>query len=241
MKARDRQPRNLRTRMRLRTRFVWRRKWHLAGSTSTLKQVWLHSEADVVPKSSRRGKLRLPTPSNKSFSFPMTNSLAFLFPDRDRKRGHGQGTRGEISVAGQTLKKPMWRWAWHSRACASKAGGGVCDGQRLRSLHSRVSVATWRVLAELGVKPGGWRDTAGRIFGACGGRDTDFADAVRTVRNRGATCRKRCRRAWGRWPRFLHGAERVGDICRQAAQGEICEARYELSRAGCYLRTQGRG
>ncbi len=92
------------------------------------------------------------------------------------------------------------------------------------------SVAAWRVLREKGLKRDSSADyVAGHSLGEYSAHvaagTLTFADAVRTVRNRGkymqeavpvgvgtrcgrfviaaSICRKRCRWAWARWPRFL--------------------------------------
>ena len=89
-----------------------------------------------------------------------------------------------------------------------------------------VSVATWRVLAAQGVKPA-W--VAGHSLGEYSAHvaagTLSFAEAVRTVRNRGRYMQEAVPSGVGAMAAILGmEAERVRAICGDAAQGEVCEA-----------------
>ena len=89
-----------------------------------------------------------------------------------------------------------------------------------------VSVATWRVLAAQGVKPA-W--VAGQSLGEYSAHvaagTLSFAEAVRTVRNRGRYMQEAVPSGVGAMAAILGmEAERVRAICGDAAQGEVCEA-----------------
>ena len=88
-----------------------------------------------------------------------------------------------------------------------------------------VSVATWRVLAEQGVKPA-W--VAGHSLGEYSAHvaagTLNFADAVRTVRNRGRYMQEAVPTGVGAMAAIIGmDAEKVRQICVQAAQEEVCE------------------
>ncbi len=88
-----------------------------------------------------------------------------------------------------------------------------------------VSVATLRVLAEQGVKPA-W--VAGHSLGEYSAHvaagTLSFADAVRTVRNRGRYMQGAVPAGVGAMAAILGmEAEKVRLICEETAQGEVCE------------------
>src|SRR5689334_21679349 len=87
------------------------------------------------------------------------------------------------------------------------------------------SVACWRVLEEKGMKPG---FVAGHSLGeysahVAAGTIT-FADAIRTVRNRGRYMQEAVPVGVGAMAAILGmSIEKVAELCRDAAQGEVCE------------------
>ncbi len=89
-----------------------------------------------------------------------------------------------------------------------------------------VSVAAWRVLQEKGIKPA---FVAGHSLGeysahVAAGTMT-FADAVRTVRNRGKYMQEAVPVGTGSMAAILGmSPEAVAGVCSDAAQGEACEA-----------------
>jgi [acyl-carrier-protein] S-malonyltransferase len=87
------------------------------------------------------------------------------------------------------------------------------------------SVAAWRVLNEKGLKPG---FVAGHSLGEYSAHVAagtfSFADAVRTVRNRGKYMQEAVPVGVGAMAAILGmGWEKVTSVCRDAAQGEVCE------------------
>ncbi len=88
------------------------------------------------------------------------------------------------------------------------------------------SVAAYRVLSEKGVKP---EFAAGHSLGEYSAQvaagTIKFGDAVRTVRNRGKYMQEAVPVGVGAMAAILGmDAEKVAVICRDAAQGEVCEA-----------------
>jgi len=89
-----------------------------------------------------------------------------------------------------------------------------------------VSVAAWRVLEERGLQPD---FVAGHSLGEYSAHvaagTIPFADAVRTVRNRGLYMQEAVPVGVGAMAAILGMAlDRVGEIAREAAQGEVCQA-----------------
>jgi len=88
-----------------------------------------------------------------------------------------------------------------------------------------VSVAAWRVLQEKGIKAG---FAAGHSLGEYSAHvaagTISFADAVRTVRNRGKYMQEAVPVGTGAMAAILGmNLDSVGAICGYAAQGEVCE------------------
>ena len=87
------------------------------------------------------------------------------------------------------------------------------------------SVAAWRVLQEKGVQP---NYVAGHSLGEYSAHvaagTLKFADAVRTVRNRGKYMQEAVPVGVGAMAAILGlTLDKVGEICRDAAQGEVCQ------------------
>lgn len=88
------------------------------------------------------------------------------------------------------------------------------------------SVAAWRVLQERGVQPA---FVAGHSLGEYSAHvaagTLSFADAVRTVRNRGKYMQEAVPVGVGAMAAILGmDSETVAAVCAEAAQGEVCEA-----------------
>ena len=92
------------------------------------------------------------------------------------------------------------------------------------------SVAAWRVLEEKGMKPeASLRYVAGHSLGEYSAHvaagTVQFADAARTVRNRGKYMQEAVPVGVGAMAAILGMAfDRVSEIARDAAQGEVCQA-----------------
>src|ERR1700686_988432 len=87
------------------------------------------------------------------------------------------------------------------------------------------SVAAWRILSEKGLRPG---FVAGHSLGEYSAHVAagtfSFADAVRTVRNRGKYMQEAVPVGVGAMAAILGmDAEKVTAVCQDAAQGEVCE------------------
>jgi [acyl-carrier-protein] S-malonyltransferase len=89
-----------------------------------------------------------------------------------------------------------------------------------------VSVAAWRVLQEKGVNPGFVSGhSLGEYSANVAAGTISFADAVRTVRNRGKYMQEAVPVGVGAMAAILGmDLERVTAVCAEAAQGEVCEA-----------------
>jgi [acyl-carrier-protein] S-malonyltransferase len=88
-----------------------------------------------------------------------------------------------------------------------------------------VSVAAWRVLEEKGIKPA---FVAGHSLGEYSAHvaagTISFADAVRTVRNRGKYMQEAVPVGTGAMAAILGmSLDAVGEVCGNAAQGQVCE------------------
>ena len=88
-----------------------------------------------------------------------------------------------------------------------------------------MSVAAWRVLREVGVEA---QFCAGHSLGEYSAHvaagTLDFADAVRTVRNRGRYMQEAVPVGVGAMAAILAlPLDKVREVCAQAAQGEVCE------------------
>jgi [acyl-carrier-protein] S-malonyltransferase len=88
------------------------------------------------------------------------------------------------------------------------------------------SVAAWRVLQEKGVNPGFVSGhSLGEYSANVAAGTISFADAVRTVRNRGKYMQEAVPVGVGAMAAILGmDLERVTAVCAEAAQGEVCEA-----------------
>jgi [acyl-carrier-protein] S-malonyltransferase len=161
-------------------------------------------------------------------NIPYTNApLAFLFPGQGSQAiGMGKELADKYPIARQTFEEA-------DEALGSKLSQlcfeGPEDQLRLTEITQpailTVSVAAWRILNEKGLKPG---FVAGHSLGeysayvAAG--TMSFADAVRTVRRRGKYMQEAVPLGVGAMAAILGMEyEKVTAVCRDAAQGEICE------------------
>ena len=102
-----------------------------------------------------------------------------------------------------------------------------------------VSVAAWRVLQSKGIAPA---YVAGHSLGEYSAHvaagTLAFADAVRTVRNRGKYMQEAVPVGVGAMAAILAlAADKLQQVCEAAAQGEICQRRqFELARPDSDLR-----
>src|SRR5579863_1727337 len=159
----------------------------------------------------------------------MTSSnIAFLFPGQGSQSvGMGKELAEKYPIARKTFEEADEALGYKlSQLCFE----GPEDQLRLTEITQpailTTSVAAWRILDEKGLKP---NFVAGHSLGeysahvAAGTRN--FADAVRTVRNRGKYMQEAVPVGAGAMAAILGmDWEKVAAVCNDAAQGEICEA-----------------
>ena len=157
----------------------------------------------------------------------MTISLAFLFPGQGSQAvGMGKELAEKYPVARQTFEEADAALGISlSRLCFEGPEEELRRTEITQPSILTVSVATWRVLAEQGLQPA-W--VAGHSLGEYSAHvaagTLSFADAVRTVRNRGRYMQEAVPAGVGAMAAILGmEAEKVRQICVDAAQGEVCE------------------
>src|SRR6202162_4817113 len=157
----------------------------------------------------------------------MTNSIAFLFPGQGSQAvGMGKELARHHAVARHTFDEADEALGYElSTLCFE----GPEEQLRLTEITQpailTASIAAWRVLSEKGLRPG---FVAGHSLGEYSAHvaagTLSFADAVRTVRNRGKYMQEAVPVGVGAMAAIL-GMEldNVAAVCTDAAQGEVCE------------------
>jgi [acyl-carrier-protein] S-malonyltransferase len=153
--------------------------------------------------------------------------IAFLFPGQGSQAvGMGKDLAEKYPLARQTFEEADEALGMKiSQLCFE----GPEDQLRLTEITQpailTVSAAAWRVLNEKGVKPD---FVAGHSLGeysahVCAGT-ISFADAVRTVRNRGKYMQEAVPVGTGSMAAILGmSMDAVAGVCGDAAQGQVCE------------------
>jgi [acyl-carrier-protein] S-malonyltransferase len=155
------------------------------------------------------------------------NSLGFLFPGQGSQAvGMGKDLAERYPIARQTFEEAGAALGYKlSQLCFE----GPEDQLRLTEITQpailTVSVAAWRILNEKGLTPG---FVAGHSLGEYSAHvaagTLSFADAVRTVRLRGKYMQEAVPVGVGAMAAILGMEfEKVIGVCRDAAQGEVCE------------------
>jgi [acyl-carrier-protein] S-malonyltransferase len=160
-------------------------------------------------------------------SSPTNGSIAFLFPGQGSQAiGMSKDLAEQYPIARQTFEEADDALGHKlSQLCFE----GPEDQLRLTEVTQpailTASVAAWRVVNENGIKP---RFVAGHSLGEYSAHvaagTLSFTDAVRTVRNRGKYMQEAVPIGVGSMAAIL-GMEfdRVAAVCRDAAEGEVCE------------------
>src|SRR5467141_887809 len=154
--------------------------------------------------------------------------VAFLFPGQGSQSvGMGKDLADKFSVARQTFDEADDALGVKiSQLCFEGPEDELRLTENTQPAILTVSVAAWRVLQEKGIKPA---FVAGHSLGeysahVAAGTMT-FADAVRSVRNRGKYMQEAVPVGTGSMAAILGmSPEAVAGVCSDAAQGEVCEA-----------------
>jgi [acyl-carrier-protein] S-malonyltransferase len=157
-----------------------------------------------------------------------TSSTAFLFPGQGSQAvGMGKELADNYPVARQTFEEADEALGYKlSELCFN----GPEDKLKLTEITQpailTASVAAWRVLQEKGLKPD---FVAGHSLGEYSAHvaagTLSFADAVRTVRNRGKYMQEAVPVGVGAMAAILGmPLDKVSEIAHDAAQGEVCQA-----------------
>ena len=156
-----------------------------------------------------------------------TSNIAFLFPGQGSQFvGMGKELAEKYPTARQTFEEADAALGYKlSQLCFD----GPEDQIRLTEITQpavlTASVAAYRVLSEKGLKP---NFVAGHSLGEYSAHVAagtfGFADAVRTVRNRGKYMQEAVPVGVGAMAAILGmDLEKVAAVCNDAAQGQVCE------------------
>ncbi|HZP63268.1 MAG TPA: ACP S-malonyltransferase [Terriglobales bacterium] len=158
---------------------------------------------------------------------PFSSNIAFLFPGQGSQAvGMGKDLAEKFPIAQQTFDEADEALGYKlSQVCFE----GPEEKLRLTEVTQpailTMSVAAWRVLDDKGLKPA---FVAGHSLGEYSAHVAagtfSFAEAVRTVRKRGQYMQEAVPVGVGAMSAILGmELERVMEVCRDAAQGEVCE------------------
>jgi [acyl-carrier-protein] S-malonyltransferase len=161
----------------------------------------------------------------------MTNSssrIAFLFPGQGSQAvGMGKELAENYSVARQTFEEADEALGYKlSELCFEGPEEKLKLTEITQPAILTASVAAWRVLQEKGLKPD---FVAGHSLGEYSAHVAAgtfaFADAVRTVRNRGKYMQEAVPVGVGAMAAIIGmSSDKVNELAGDAAQGEVCQA-----------------
>ena len=160
------------------------------------------------------------------------SSIAFLFPGQGSQAvGMGKELADNYPVARQTFEEADEALGYKlSELCFEGPEEKLKLTENTQPAILTASVAAWRVLQERGLKPDFVADyVAGHSLGEYSAHvaagTLTFADAVRTVRNRGQYMQEAVPVGVGAMAAILGMAlDKVSQITKDAAQGEVCQA-----------------
>jgi [acyl-carrier-protein] S-malonyltransferase len=154
-------------------------------------------------------------------------NIALLFPGQGSQAvGMGKDLANRFSVARQTFEEADEALGYKlSQVCFEGPEEALKMTETTQPAILTASVAAWRVLQENGVNPG---YVAGHSLGEYSAHvaagTLNFADAVRTVRNRGKYMQEAVPAGVGAMAAILGmDAQRVAEVCGDAAEGKVCE------------------
>ena len=154
--------------------------------------------------------------------------IAFIFPGQGSQAvGMGKDLAGLYPVARHTFQEADEALGFSiSQLCFEGPEDKLKMTEITQPAILTLSVAAWRVLDQQGLKP---NFVAGHSLGEYSAHVTagtlGFADAVRTVRNRGKYMQDAVPVGVGTMAAILGmKPERVEQVCKDAAHGEVCEA-----------------
>jgi [acyl-carrier-protein] S-malonyltransferase len=165
----------------------------------------------------------------------MTNPssrIAFLFPGQGSQAvGMGKDLSDNYEIARRTFEEADEALGYKlSQVCFEGPEEKLKLTEITQPAILTVSVAAWRVLQEKGLKPGVVADyVAGHSLGEYSAHvaagTLTFADAVRTVRNRGKYMQEAVPVGVGAMAAILGmPLDKVIELAAEAAQGEVCQA-----------------
>jgi [acyl-carrier-protein] S-malonyltransferase len=166
----------------------------------------------------------------------MTNSssrIAFLFPGQGSQAvGMGKELAANYPVARRTFEEADEALGYKlSQLCFEGPEEKLKLTEITQPAILTASVAAWRVLQEKSLKPDD--PTSGYVAGHSLGEYSahvaagtlTFAEAVRTVRNRGKYMQEAVPVGVGAMAAIIGVAlDQVNEICNEAARGEVCQA-----------------
>ena len=157
-----------------------------------------------------------------------SSSIAFLFPGQGSQAvGMGKELADNYEVARRTFEEADEALGYKlSQLCFEGPEEKLKLTEITQPAILTASIAAWRVLQEKGLRPD---FVAGHSLGEYSAHvaagTLTFADAVRTVRNRGKYMQEAVPVGVGAMAAILGmPLEKVVEVARDAAQGEVCQA-----------------
>src|SRR5579862_9800107 len=157
-----------------------------------------------------------------------SSNIAFLFPGQGSQSiGMGKELADKYAIARQTFDEADEALGYKlSQLCFESPEDQLRLTEITQPAILTASIAAWRVLNEKGVKPA---FVAGHSLGEYSAHvaagTISFTDAVRTVRNRGKYMQESVPVGVGTMAAILGmDWEKVAVVCKDAAQGEVCES-----------------